>query len=404
MNSIDIEDRSGIQFCNRQQVVIESGQGTVVWDIQGARYLDFTSGWGVTCLGHAHPVVVDALTRQSKKVMQNPNSGFTYSVARAELLAMLVPLLPGSLSRMFFVNSGAEANDAAIKLARKITGRPRVVSTTDSFHGRSMNTLSVSGGPENVCRYQPQFPYTDFVPFGELAPLENALNDEVAAMIVEPIQGEGGVRIPAVEYLPEAAQLCRERGVLLIVDEVQTGFGRTGKLFASQQSGAGVQADFLTLGKGIAGGFPFAGFATTDRVAARIEKGDHGGTYCGNPLGCAVSAAVIRYLLEHGTVEQVERKGKLLLDGLQGLQRKYPQLILEARGAGLLTALELVDDQQVSDLTYFCEQRGLLITPTRNAIVRLIPDLLVSEAHIEEALVVLEQAISSLEPRVAAAS
>jgi len=404
MNSIDIEDRYGIRFCNRQEVVIESGQGTLVWDSEGARYLDFTSGWGVTCLGHAHPVVVDALCRQSGKVMQNPNSGFTYSAARAELLELLAPLLPGSLKRLFFVNSGAEANDASIKLARKVSGRPRIVSTVDSFHGRTLNTLSVSGGVSNAYRYPPRFPYTDFVPFGELDPLEKVLSDEVAALIVEPVQGEGGVRIPPGNYLPEVSSLCKERNVLLIVDEIQTGFGRTGKLFALQHAAGPVHADFLTLGKGIASGFPFAALAITDEVEARIEKGDHGGTYCGNPLGCAVSTAVIKYLLQHDVAAQVERKGQMLLAGLQQLWRKYPDIIRNARGAGLLTALELANNQLVADLTLACQQRGLLVTPTRNAIVRLIPDLLVSDTHIEQALMTLDNAISSLGPWVAAAS
>lgn len=404
MNAIDIEERFGLKFCNRQNVVIESGQGTLVWDVDGARYLDFTSGWGVTCLGHSHPVIVDALCRQSSKVMQNPNSGFTYSVARAELLALLTPLLPGSLQRTFFVNSGAEANDAAIKLARKVSGRPRLVATVDSFHGRTLNTLSVSGGEANVQRYPPRYSHTDFVPFGQIQELEAALNKDVAAVIVEPIQGEGGVRIPSSSYLSSVSGLCRDRGVLLIVDEIQTGFGRTGNLFAIQHSAEPVEADFLTMGKGIAGGFPFAGFAVTEKIASAIETGDHGGTYCGNPLGCAVSKAVISYLIEHDIISQVDSKGQLLLTGLKSLCHKYPELISDARGIGLLTAVQLTDDQLIADLTLACQQRGLLITPTRNAIVRLIPDLLVSEAHIEQALTILDLALSSLETRVAAAS
>jgi acetylornithine/N-succinyldiaminopimelate aminotransferase len=405
MNCIDIEDRHGIQFCHRQRVVIERGRGSLVWDTHGARYLDFTSGWGVTCLGHAHPVIVDALYRQSSKVIQNPNSGFTYSSARAELLALLSPLLPGSLARLFFSSSGAEANDAAIKLARKVTGKARVVSAAGAFHGRTLSTLSVSGGAANVQRFPPQFPYTEFVEFGRTAAIEHALDsDDVAAVIVEPIQGEGGVRIPPPEYLSEVSILCRNNGVLLIVDEIQTGFGRTGELFALQHAPAVVQPDFLTLGKGIAGGFPFAALAVTDGIAERIEQGDHGGTYCGNPLGCAVSTAVIDYLLEHDVISEVQRKGRLLLAGLHSLARRYPRFIADTRGLGLLTAIELTDDQLVADLTLACEQRGLLVTPTRNAIIRLIPDLLVSDGHIEEALSTLDQALSSLAPRVAAAS
>ena len=279
-----------------------------------------------------------------------------------------------------------------------------MVSTVDSFHGRTFNTLSVTGNEANVRRFPPSLGQSQFVPFGDVAALEKALDEEVAALILEPVQGEGGVRIPDTSYLVEAGRLCRQRGVLLIVDEVQTGFGRTGKLFAIEHAAGKVEPDFLTMGKGIAGGFPFAGFAVTGEVVSRIEKGDHGGTYCGNPLGCAVAAAVVEYLVREDIPRQVAGKGQLLVSGLQKLARKFPDLIADVRGIGLMTALELTDDGQVADLTLACQQRGLLVTPTRNAIVRLIPDLLVSEAHIHQALGMLDAAFSTMAPRVAAAS
>jgi len=403
MGCVETEDRYGIQFCNRQKLVVERGQGTVVWDDKGARYLDFTSGWGVTCLGHAHPVIVEAVCRQAGKVMQNPNSGFTYSPARAQLLEQMQRILPADLSRLFFVNSGAEANDAALKLARKISGRERVISTRASFHGRTFNTLSVSGGPENARSFTSRQTDTLFVPFGDLQALEGAIDQDTAAFIVEPVQGEGGVRIPESSYLQSVSRLCREKSVLLIVDEIQTGFARTGAMFALEHSGE-VRPDFLTLGKGLAGGFPMAGLAVTERVAAAIGKGDHGGTYCGNPLGCAVAAAVVGYLVDNDIAGRVKQTGGLLLQGLDRLQRRFPSLIREARGIGLLTALELVDDELVAELTGACLQRGLLVTPTRNGIIRLIPDLLVSEVHIEQALDILESAMQAVQGRVAAAS
>lgn len=404
MSVIDIEDGYAIQFCNRQSVVVEKGQGSSVWDDKGARYLDFTSGWGVTCLGHSHPVIVNAITTQAQKLLQNPNSGFTYSPARARLLALLNPLLPGNLRRMFFVNSGAEANDAAIKLARKVTGKSRIISTKDSFHGRTFNTLSVSGGEENTKRYVPVSKETQFVEFGSVSELDAALDSKVAAVIVEPVQGEGGVRIPSSDYLCEVSRLCKQNGALLIIDEIQTGFCRTGKFFAVQHGDELFNIDILTLGKGIAGGFPFGAIAVSEELSKQFQKGDHGGTYCGNPLGCSVAAAVIDYLQANDVAAQVTQTGDYLCSKLQLLAKKYPRLIKEARGIGLLTALELFSDSLVEQLSLACQRNGLLITPTRKGVVRLIPDLLISTAEINQGLTILDKALGSIETRLAAAS
>ena len=404
MNVVEIEDKYGIPFYDRQNLVVEKGKGSHVWDDKGGRYLDFTSGWGVTCLGHAHPVITNALCEQSKKLMQNPNSGFTYSPARALLLERLQQVLPVNLSRTFFTNSGAEANDAAIKLARKLSGKARVISTRGSFHGRTFNTLSVSGGEQNTRRYIPQLPQTQFVEFGDIREIEAAINDNTAAVIVEPVQGEGGVRIPPAGYLGKVAQLCKENTVLLIVDEIQTGFCRTGRFFGLSHSDSPVEADIVTMGKGIAGGFPFAAFSVTDEVARKIEKGDHGGTYCGNPLGCAVASEVIRFLQENCIALRVLESGRKLLKGLQMLADEYPELVSDARGIGLLTALQMKEDGLVGQLSTACQQRGLLVTPTRNGVVRFIPDLLVETGDIELALEMLGDALSSIECPLAAAS
>lgn len=404
MDVIDIENQYGIKFCERQQLVIEKGKGTFVWDDTGARYLDFTSGWGVTCLGHSHPVVVEAISKQASRLMQNPNSGFTYSPVRAQLLERLRNVLPGNLEKMYFANSGAEANDAALKLARKITGKPNVISTNGSFHGRTYNSLSVSGGTSNTDRYLPRSGHTRFVKYGDIDELVSALDSDTAAVIVEPVQGEGGVRIPPSNYLSNISRICRLRRVLFIVDEVQTGFGRTGRFFALEHDTGSVTPDILTMGKGIAAGFPFAGFAVTQAVSGAIEPGDHGGTYCGNPLGCAVSLAVVKFIQDAQIVEKVITSGQHLLGGLERLALKFPLLVREARGRGLLTALELCHQDMVSSITDACRLRGLLVTPTRGGIIRLIPDLLVSRDHIDEALRILEQVFSNIEVQVAADS
>lgn len=396
MSTITIEDSLGITFCNRQQVAIERGEGCYVWDDAGNRYIDFTAGWGVTCLGHSHSCITDAIYKQALKIIQNPNSGFTYSPARARLLQVLKNVLPGSLHKIYFVNSGAEANDAALKLARKITGKTKVIATGGSFHGRTFNTLSVSGGKENTNRYLPSMPENCFVRFGDYDELASVLDVNTAAVIVEPIQGEGGVRIPDLNYLSRVDQLCKQRGVLLIIDEIQTGFCRTGKFFASQHSLVEIRPDFMTMGKGIAGGFPFAAFAVSAPVDALLNRGDHGGTYCGNPLGCAVAAAVVGFLIENRVAEKVAASGAVLLAELQQLQRKYPSLILAVRGRGLLCALELSSDKVVQTLTQTCLEKGLLVTPTRNRIVRLIPYLLIERAEMAAGLGILDAALSSV--------
>jgi len=399
MSSIEIEDRLGITFCNRQAIAIERGEGCVVWDEDGKEYLDFTSGWGVTCLGHSHPLITAAIVKQAQKIIQNPNSGFTYSPSRAKLLETLSGVLPDNLAKIYFVNSGAEANDAAIKLARKITGKSRIVSTLASFHGRTFNTLSVSGGRDSAEQFLPALEGNSFVPFGDFPALNAAIDDKTAAVILEPIQGEGGVRIPNDEYFASVALLCRVRGVLLIIDEIQTGFCRTGKFFAIEHSQTSIAPDIMTMGKGIAGGFPFAAFAVSASVDRQLTKGDHGGTFCGNPLACAVAAAVVDHLRAENMADKVARSGKLMIDGLHKLRDKYPRLIGPIRGKGLLCAFELGSDHMVTKVTEAALNRGLLVTPTRNRIIRLIPALIVTQGEIARGLELLESALASVVTR-----
>tara|TARA_B110000858_G_scaffold198514_1_gene266000 strand:+ start:14430 stop:15632 length:1203 start_codon:yes stop_codon:yes gene_type:complete len=398
MNSIEIEDRLGITFCNRQPIAIERGEGCLVWDEDGREYLDFTSGWGVTCLGHSHPLITNAITNQAQNIIQNPNSGFTYSPSRAKLLEALSGVLPDNLVKTYFANSGAEANDAAIKLARKITGKTKIVSTLASFHGRTFNTLSVSGGRENTEQFLPALEGNCFVPFGDFSALKAAIDEKTAAVILEPIQGEGGARIPDDEYLAAVARLCKERGVLLIIDEIQTGFCRTGKFFAIEHSQTSIDPDIMTMGKGIAGGFPFAAFAVSQSVDKQLSKGDHGGTFCGNPLACAVATAVVNHLQAANIADKVVKSGELVIIGLHKLRKKYPNLIGPIRGKGLLCAFELISDDMVAKVTEAALRRGLLLTPTRNRVIRLLPALIVTEPEIARGLKLLDSALASVVP------
>jgi acetylornithine/N-succinyldiaminopimelate aminotransferase len=308
-------------------------------------------------------------------------------------------VLPDNLAKIYFANSGAEANDAAIKLARKITGKSKIVSTLASFHGRTFNTLSVSGGRDNTEQFLPALEGNCFVPFGDLSALDAAIDDKTAAVILEPIQGEGGVRIPDDEYFSSVALLCKEQGVLLIIDEIQTGFCRTGKFFAIEHAQANIAPDIMTMGKGIAGGFPFAAFAVSANVDRQLSKGDHGGTFCGNPLACAVATAVVNHLRDENIADKVAKAGELMVDGLQKLRTKYPSLMGAIRGKGLLCAFELDSDDMVGKVTEAALRRGLLLTPTRNRVIRLIPALIVSEAEIARGMELLESALASVVPR-----
>lgn len=396
METIETENQLGLTVCNRQSLAFERGLGSYVWDEQGERYLDFTSGWGVTSLGHSHPALVSAISQQAGKLMQNPNSGFTYSPVRARLLQALTAVLPQQPWRLFFASSGAEANDAAVKFARKATGRRNVIAMSGSFHGRTLATLSLSGGTDNAAKYLPTVPGNLFQPFADLESLQQVIGNDVAAVIVEPVQGEGGVRPLPPGFLSALSQLCRQHGVLLIVDEVQTGFCRTGRFFAFEAEE--VVPDILTMGKGIAGGFPFAALAVSGSVAATLSLGDHGGTYCGNPLGCAAALAVVEHLVDNRVAEQVAALGQEAMCRLREIAGKVPGLIREVRGQGLLIGLQLHNDEQVGQLTGACLQQRLLVTPTRNAVVRLLPNLLMTREELHEGLDLLAAAADTLGP------
>jgi acetylornithine/N-succinyldiaminopimelate aminotransferase len=392
LNTIEIEDRCTPPFFKKIPLSIERGEGVYVWDEEGNRYLDFTAGWGVTSLGHAHPVITRALQEQSTKILQGPNSGLTYSPVRASLLLLLRQILPPNLTRIFFANSGAEANDAAIKLARKVTGRMDVISTLQSFHGRTISTASATGQAKHREKFNPLMPNYRFIPFDDLQALEEALDNQVAAVILEPVQGEGGVRVPSGGYLRRVGHLCRSNGSLLIIDEVQTGFGRCGTMFAIDSSGA--EADFMTMAKGIAGGFPFGAFATTEAVSARLEAGDHGGTFCGNPLGCAVARAVIRFLIDQRIPEHAAAMGRRALQRLEAWQAAYPLWISQVRGQGLLVAVEFRDEEKATRVSEGCLEQGLFVRQTQGRMIRIFPALNITAEELEEGLVLMEKVIA----------
>ncbi len=394
MNTIDIEEKVAIPFFKKLPVSIEKGEGVYVWDESGRRYLDFTAGWGVTCIGHANPVITRAICEQAEKIIQNPSSGLTYSPARARLLDLMSTILPSRLQHVFFSNSGAEANDAAIKLARKVTGRTDIISTHKSFHGRTISAASATGQAKHREKFNPLMPNYRFVPFNDLAAMENAVDDRVAAVILEPIQGEGGVNLSPEKYLKSISDICEKNGAYLIIDEVQTGFCRTGPMFAID--GLDIKVDFMTMAKGIAGGFPIGAFAVSEEVARAIEMGDHGGTYCGNPLGTAVSYAVIKYLIDNRISEHVDKMSDIFFKELNCWKQSYSDLIADVRGKGLLIAIEFKSAEAAGAVYTQSLEQGLFVNITQEKVVRLFPALNITPEEAAEGLAILESVVKGL--------
>lgn len=391
MNTIAVEDQYSPPFFHRLPISITRGEGVYVWNESGRKYLDFTAGWGVTSLGHAHPVIVEALERQAKMILQTPNASLTYSPVRAQLLALMAEILPPGLTRMFFCTSGSEANDAAIKLARKVTGKMDIVVAQGGFHGRMESTARASGLIQNREQFDPLSVHYRIVKYGEIEDLNAALDESVAAVLLEPIQGEGGVIIPPAGYLAAVSELCRDHRILLIIDEVQTGFCRTGPIFATSQ--LGLAMSFMSMGKGIAGGFPFAALAMTEEVSRRLNPGDHGGTYLGNPLGCAVALAVIRYLIDHDISSHVATLGEVLCRELTRLHDRYPFLIREVRVRGLMAAME-VDRPALGEAIHRSAlQWGVITNLARGNVIRLLPPLIVTKDELLRGVELLEQAL-----------
>ena len=391
---IDMADKHLMAFTKRQPVALVRGEGSRVWDSDGKEYLDFTGGISVTALGHSHPKVVGTLREQAATLLHVSN---IFHIPQQAQLAQL--LCEHSFAdRVFFSNSGAEANETAIKLARKwakehgVSDRGDIISMRGGFHGRTLATVTATAQEKYHHGYEPLPGGFKYVAYNDLKALERAIDSRTAAVLVEPIQGEGGVIVPDDGYLPGLRKLCDEAGILLVLDEIQTGMGRTGKLWAYEHSG--VAPDIMTLAKALANGVPIGATLATESVASAFTPGSHGSTFGGNPLATAVGVTVFGTLLEDKLPERAGRMGKVLLQGLEGLRGKYPKAIKEVRGRGLLVGMDMVPP--VGDLVTACRERGLLALTAGDNALRLAPALIVSEKEIGEACGIIDKALESL--------
>jgi predicted acetylornithine/succinylornithine family transaminase len=385
MNLDEIKRREATFFLpvvNRLPVALVEGRGSRVVDVEGREYLDLTAGWGVCSIGHCHPALVEAIRKQAGRLMQTTN--LFYTLPQLDLAEALAGIAPAPITRSFFTNSGTEAVEGALKLAHRATGRRKFVSTENSFHGRTLGALGVIGQPRHREPYRELLPEQVVIPFGDLAAAERAIDGETAAFIVEPVQGEGGVNVPPEGYLRGLRELCDKSGALLILDEIQTGIGRTGKLLALEHDD--VVPDVLTLAKGLGGGFPVGAFLCTEAVAATVKPGDHGGTYVGNPLACAAALAVVGVVLEEKLAERAAKLGARLLGRLRAFAEANPGLTRGARGRGLLVGLVLENAEAAAALPKRALAAGVLVNVTAGNVLRLFPALNIPEDELFGAL------------------
>lgn len=382
---IESEDEYFVNTFTRQPIVLDHGEGLKVWDKDGNEYLDFFAGIAVNILGHDNQKIVESISKQASKLIHISNIYYNEpAIVFAEKL-----LKRTSLDKIFYTNSGAESNEGALKLALKYTGKSEVISTKHSFHGRTLLTVTATGQDKYKEPYTKNLPQGFIeVPYNDIEAIKEAISDETAAIIVEPIQGEGGINVPDDDYLPEIEKLCKENGIVFILDEVQTGFGRCGHLFAHEIFG--VKPDIMTVAKGIAGGVPMGAFLATKEVASGFEPGDHGTTFGGDPLVCAVANAVLDEVYEKDLIKNSKEMGEYLKSKLNELKDKH-EVIKEVRGHGLLIGAELTEDG--GKYVDIMREKGFLINCTSGNVLRFAPPLIVSKEEIDLLITALDESL-----------
>ena len=389
---VEMEKQYYMFTVRRQPVVIVRGEGTRVWDVDGKEYLDFTSGWAVNNLGHCHPAITRAIVEQAATLLQTSNQ--FYTTPQLQLAQILVE--NSCMDKVFFCNSGAEAIEGSVKLARKYGRKARdgayeIITAHNSFHGRTMGALSATGQPHYQEPFQPLVPGFVHVDYDNVEAIMEATGDSTAAVMLEPVQGEGGVNIPADDYLPRVRDWCDKQGLLLILDEIQTGMGRLGTLFGYQQTG--VEPDVMALAKGLGGGVPIGAFMSKDHCMA-LEPGDHGTTFGGNPLTCAASYASSKHIIENDVSSNAQAMGERLIAALDGVKSRFG-FVADVRGRGLLVAMAF-DDDISGRVVSACNEEGLLLNAVRPNAVRFMPPLTVSPDEVDGAASRLEAALKRL--------
>lgn len=386
------DQESYLPVFSRYPIVLDHGDGSYVWDVNGRKYLDALGGIAVNVLGHNYAPLVNAIGDQAKRLIHVSN--LYYTAPQADAAAKLSGLTAGG--KVFFGNSGAEANEGAIKAARKYahTIRPnksQIITALGSFHGRTLATLTATGQEKFHRGFEPLPQGFDYVPFNDIVALETQMNENTAAVMLEPIQGEGGVHTPADGYLQQVRELCDRYDALLIFDEIQTGMGRTGCFYAYEMYG--VMPDIATLAKGLAGGVPIGAFIVTEKVAAAFHAGDHGSTFGGNPLACAATNVVLDTIANDDFLAGVRDVGAHFKQALTNLQKKYPAHIVEVRGTGLILGMEVKESEDAAAIARRMLEQGVIINCTAGNVLRFIPPLIFSKNEVDELIAVLDHCV-----------
>jgi predicted acetylornithine/succinylornithine family transaminase len=388
----ELEHKYFIHTVDRTPLTLVKGKGARVWDDNGKEYLDFVGGWAVNSLGHCHPVVAEALAEQARTLIQTSNQ--YYTIPQLKLAQLLVE--HSCLDKVYVCNSGAEANEGAVKLARrygslKLNGAYEVITAMNSFHGRTLAMTAATGQEKFQKPYIPLPVGFKNVPFDDVEAIKAATTDKTCAVMLELIQGEGGVNVPDDDYLKKVREWCDQKGILLILDEIQTGIGRLGTLFGYEQYG--VEPDIMTLAKGLGSGVPVGAFMAKDNVCV-FGAGEHGSTFGGNALTSAAAYATVKFIIDHDIPGNVKKVGQYLMKGLERLKAKY-SFVTEVRGRGLLVAMEFNSDIAQSILMS-CLDRGLLVNRVKPNAIRLIPPLIIGNKEVDKALGILDQALASM--------
>lgn len=391
-NWIDVEKQYYMFTVRRQPVVIERGEGTRAWDVDGKEYLDFCAGWAVNNLGHCHPAITQAIVEQASTLLQTSNQ--FYTLPQLHLAELLVE--NSAMDKVFFSNSGAEANEGAVKLARKHGKKNRdgayeVITAYSSFHGRTMGMVAATGQPHYQEAWQPLTPGFVHVDFNDFEAIVEATNERTAAVFLEPVQGEGGVNIPDDDYLPRVREWCDSQGLLLVLDEIQTGLGRLGTLFGYESFG--IEPDAMTLAKGLGGGVPIGAFMSKDHCMS-LEPGDHGSTFGGNALTTAAAHASTKFIIDNDIPANAVAMGERLMGALNQLRGEFSS-ISDVRGKGLLVALEF-DDNISPRVVAQCNEEGLLLNPVKPNAIRFMPPLTITPEEVDQGVERLESALRKI--------